>query len=188
MSTHSAFLLAHVVAGTLLIARSIVATEVRLALLAARTLPVLRTWTEFGLRAARSSPPLALAVLLTGLYLGAGGWWREPWFHVAAAAWILDAMLAVTIVQPAHGALMDVAARSHDPAISPDVDARRASRTWSIAVAVMSGTDLSMLYVMFEKPGYVAATLAVVGTTLVFAAIQAVRAARLPAATPPRSG
>ena len=155
MSPYSAVVLVHVTAATLLIGSATVAMYTRRAIVSATSLPVLRAWVEFGRRSSRANPALAFAVLASGVYLGSYGWWGQPWFYVAAAAWVLNTALAARVIRPMAGALGAAVGRATGDAIPPDIDAIRRSLVWPAAGAMMRASDLAMLYVMFTKPSLV---------------------------------
>lgn len=175
MSPYSLVVLVHVTAATLLIGSSTVGMYTRHAIAGARSLAVLRTWLEFGRRSSQANPVLALAVLGSGVYLGSYGWWQQSWFYVALAAWVLNTALAACAIRPTAGALAAAASRAVGDAISADVDVIRRSPVWPVAGATMRGTDLAMLYLMFNKPSLVESCVVVAGVAASFVVVALVR-------------
>jgi hypothetical protein len=167
VSLDTAILLAHVLAGVLLVGSSIFSTFIRRAIVTAPSVESLLLWLDFGRRATAANPLIALVLLASGLYLGSTGWWSQGWFYVAAGSWVVNAALAGLVLKPSAMALAQAAARVGHGPIRPDLDARRRSRAWELAAQTMRATDLGMLYVMYMKPS-VLESLLVIGA--VFAA------------------
>ena len=152
LSVYSIVLLVHIASGILLVSSALFAPLTRHAILRAPALDRLRDSLDFLRRSARANPAAAMALLATGLYLGSAGWWHQPWFFVALAAWIANLLLATFAVKPSVIALARAAAGAGNGPIGPDVDRLRRSRRWDVAEGLMRGNDLAMLYVMFVKP------------------------------------
>ncbi len=174
LSIYSVTLLVHVVAGTILIGGSLFAPLIHKSMVTADSLGALRMWVNLARKSASANPATALVILGTGLYLGSQNWWTQPWFYVASAAWLLDSLLAVLVINPAVAGL-GAAIGSREGAIDAKIDARRRSRTWELAGEVTRGSDLSMLYVMFVKPGLIESCVVVVVAIALFVAINAGR-------------
>lgn len=162
LSLYSLALLAHVTTATILTGHALLAPLIRRAVLSADSLAMLRAWLEFAQRAARANPIAAMILLATGVYLGSAGWWTQPWFYVALAAWLANSLLATLVIQKT-AARIGRAAGSRDGVIAPDVDHIRQSRAWHVADTVLASNDLAMIYVMFQKPGLLEACLVVMG-------------------------
>jgi len=152
LSLYSVVLLAHIAAGIVLVSSAVFAPLTRGAILRATSLERLRDWVTFLERSVRANPPAAMLLLASGLYMGATGWWSQPWFYVAVGAWVVNLLLATRAVKPSAIALARAAASAGDGQVGPDVDRLRHSRRWELGEGIMRGNDLAMLYVMFLKP------------------------------------
>jgi hypothetical protein len=174
LSFYAIALLAHVVAGTVLVGSTMFAPLVHRSILAADSFATLRMWLDLDRRASRANPPIAMVLLATGIYLGSAGFWSMAWFYVAVAAWVLNCALAIAVVDRTAAAVR-AAAGTREGAIDAKVDALRRSRTWGLAHEIMGGSDLAMLYVMFVKPGLAESIVVTVGAMLLFVAVGQVR-------------
>ena len=175
LNAYSLVLLFHVVAATLLIGSSMFEPLVRRSMALAGSVRELRLWLDLARRAARANPVAALAVLGTGLYLGSAGWWSQGWFYAALGLWLLNSVLAVTVVKRAAAALGGAAARANDGPIPGDLDSLRRSTAWTVAAETMRAVDLSMLYVMFVKPSAIESCLVAAATAIVFVGLALAR-------------
>lgn len=174
LSLYSIALLVHVTAGVVLIGSSLFAPITRRAILSTSSIEALRDWLDFARRSVRANPPAALALLLTGLYLGANGWWSQPWFFVAIAAWLVNVLLAVLVLQRRAMVLGQAAGRAATGPIDAAVDALRRAPSWDTAEDVMLANDLAMIYLMFIKPSLAESCL-VVGAGALYAGLRATR-------------
>lgn len=184
IDVYSVVLLAHVSAAIALVSSGLFAPLVRRALIAAPSMDGVRLWLDFGRRAARANPAVSLAVLATGIYLGSAGWWSQPWFFVAGATWLANALVATLVVKRAAAATAAAAARTQGGAVTPEVDALRRSRAWTFGMDVLLASDFSLLYLMFNKPGLIESLLVVDGAVGVAVAVRAVLGWRAAAAVP----
>lgn len=151
-SMYTLAVFAHIVAAMVLIGGGFVTPLLHSFICEAATLGELRTWLAFGRRASKANPVAALVLLGTGVYLGSFGWWTEPWFFVALAAWVLNAGLAAAVVGRTAGALGRAAAQGGSEPVPATVDALRRSRGWALAHHAMLANDLAILWVMLAKP------------------------------------
>lgn len=174
LSMYSIALLLHVTAGIMLISSSLFAPLTRRAILSASSIEALRGWLDFARRSVRANPPAALVLLLTGLYLGANGWWSQAWFLVAIAAWVVNVLLAVLVLQRRAMALGQAAGRAAAGPIDDAIDALRRTPSWDVAEDVMLANDLAMIYLMFIKPSLAESCL-VVGAGALYAGLRAAR-------------
>lgn len=165
VSLATAILLAHVVAGVLLVGSSIFSSFIRRALVTAPSVESLLMWLDFGRRATAANLPIALVLLASGIYLGSTGWWSQGWFYVAAGAWVVNATLAGLVLKRSAVALAKAAARVGRGPVGPDLEALRRSRAWELAEQTMRANDIGMLYVMYMKPS-VLESLLVIGAVL----------------------
>jgi len=186
LSLYSVLVFVHVASAMVLVGHSLGAPLVQVMMREARTLPALRAWLEFARRSARWNPPAALVLLFSGVYLGAStGWWRQGWFLVALAAWIVNAALAARVLKPAAAALGQAAALAGDGPVPDSLDRLRNGARWS-AARVMLANDLVILYVMIDKPSTAGCVLLVGLAQLSLAAVALAR--KHPALTVPGAG
>jgi hypothetical protein len=171
---YSLIVFVHVVAAVALFGSSFVAPLTLQQIRRARTIVDLRTWVEFERRSTKWNPAAAFVLLGTGIYLGSYGWWTQPWFFVSIASWILSSGLAGGIVGRTTGLLVQRIGTGVEAGVPADVDRLRWSRAWTAANAALVANDLTMLYVMFNKPALagslgllVVANAAAVGLALV---------------------
>ena len=187
LSLYSVVLLAHIAAGIVLVSSAVFAPLTRGAILRATSLERLRDWVTFLERSVRANPPAAMVLLASGLYMGATGWWSQPWFFVALGAWVANFVLATFVVRPAVAAVARAAASGEGP-VNAGVDRLRRSRRWEVGEGLMRGNDFAMLYVMFVKPsglesGLVVAAAAAVCVGLEWALTRRAGRAQVPGLT-----
>lgn len=155
---HFFILYVHIAAAMLLVGGTAAARLADRAVRAAADLCALRGALGAVGSAARLNPALAVALLLTGAVLGRG-WWDAPWFWVAVASWVVNAVLAARFAGPAHHALLLAAQRAGDGAVGADVDALRQRVAPALALDVMVGLDFGLLLLMVLKPSLAGALL-----------------------------
>ncbi len=152
LSIYPVLLFIHVLSAIVLMGSTLFAPLARGFVLGARTAADLRASLDLSRRAAKWNPLSAFVLLASGIYLGSWGWWSQPWFYVAIAAWVADSALAVAVLQRSEQAMAALAGRAADGLIAPEVDAMRRSRKWGLTHAAMFAGDLAILFVMFVKP------------------------------------
>lgn len=150
-SIHPLALLLHVAAAAVLVGGSLFAGFNRSAIRDADSLASLRRTLAFAERTGRVSPVAALLLLASGIYLGQDGLWRAPWFAFAAAAWVLDLLLAVLVVERSIKSV-GKAIETADGPVPPGVDALRWATQWDVAAHFLLASDLALLYVMLYRP------------------------------------
>ena len=176
---YSFILLVHVSAGMFLIGNAVVGRRLRQGILAATSPGALRTLLSVFTRAAHAGPPLAVVVLATSVDLGSYGAWAQPWFYVAIGLWVLQAALAARAIRPTARALAG-AVGAEDATIAPAVDVIRRLAAWAAAGAVMRGNDVSMLFLMLDKPPLVAAVTVVLCAATLSVLVEVARERRRP--------
>jgi hypothetical protein len=142
------------VAVAVLLARNTAAS--RLAernVLAAAELATLRGALSVLQQITRFNPLLAIALLLSGAYLGRQGMWATPWFAVAVAAWFANLALVVRYVVPNHKALGQAAGAAGDGPVVQAIDVLRKARAPARALDAMIGLDFGVLMLMVTRPG-----------------------------------
>ena len=86
-------------------------------------------------------------MLASGVYLtSAANFWTQGWVQVAVAFWVVNAVVAATIVKPAIGLLASRTAASPDGPVGQDLDALRRSPRWLFGGDVLMANDAAMLY------------------------------------------
>lgn len=161
LSGRSAILLLHITAGFLMVGSSMFSPLTRRAILSARTVDALRAWLDFAHRASRANPVVALTLLGTGIYLGAAGWWNQAWFYVALAAWVVNSVLSVAVIERSTNVLARAAGRSGAGPLEPELEEMRANPVWDVAEEIVRANDLAMIVVMVVKPSLVESCLIV---------------------------
>ena len=189
LSAYSIAILLHLAAATFLVGGSVFSLHVRRAILEASSVGALRAWLGFARRSSAANPIAALVLLGTGLYLGSRGWWAHPWFHVALAAWLVNAMLAGRVLKPASMAMgAAMAGAPADAPVDGQVDMLRRSPGWRVAGALMLASDMAMLFLMVQKPSLVESLAVVLGAVTIGGGFALVRARRSSPAGMPVSG
>ena len=156
LSPYLLVLFAHVVSAIALVGESIGSPLIQRQVRTARTAGELKTWVAFAQQATKFNGPIALVLLGSGVYLGSFGWWAQPWFYVAAGAWVVNAILGGGVIKRTAGAIAQAVATARDERVPAEADRLRQSPTWRLAHAVMLANDLALVYVMFGKPELVA--------------------------------
>lgn len=168
LSAYSLAILLHLAAATILIGGSVFSLHVRRAILEASSVGALRAWLGFARRSSSANPVAALVLLGTGISLGSRGWWAYPWFYVALAAWLANALLAGRVLRPAGMAMgAAMAGVPGDAPVEGQVDGLRRSPGWRVAGSVMLASDVAMLYVMVQKPSLTESLAVVLGAMTV---------------------
>lgn len=165
MSTYQAVLFTHVLAAILLVGNSFLAPVIRNLTSEAASAEALIRALDLERRTTRWNPPVALVLLASGVYLGSGGWWTEPWFHVSVLAWVANSLLASLVIRRVIGALRQSAAEVAGPGGQP-IDRLSGWRRWSLSLAFMMGNDVGVLYLMIGKPGWAGSMAVLVATNL----------------------
>lgn len=188
-SAYSLAILLHLAAAVILVGGSVFSLHVRRAILEASSVGALRGWLGFARRSSSANPVAALVLLGTGIYLGSRGWWAYPWFYVALAAWLANALLAGHVLKPAGMAMGAAMAGAPDDApVDGQVDMLRRSHGWRVAGALMLASDMAMLFLMVQKPSLVESLAVVLGAVTIGGGFALVRARRSSPAGMPVSG
>jgi hypothetical protein len=119
-------------------------------------------------------PASALVVLASGVYLASvANFWAQGWVQVSVAFWLVNSVVAGTVVKPAISRVAAQAAIAADGPLGQHLDALRWSPRWSIGADLITANDAAMLYVMTMKPGLAGSLLVVAATILFVAAARA---------------
>jgi hypothetical protein len=177
-------LFVHVVAATALVGHSLGTPIMRAVMRGAATLGELRTIVGVEARLARFNPLIALLLLVTGGYLGTAGWSHMEWFRLAVAGWVVNSVLALTVVKGRMQALGKAVAG--DGPVTREADALRQSTPLTVALQVMLANNLALLFLMMLKPPLLEAlgAFAVANVLLVGSALLPRRTARSAHAAP----
>lgn len=114
------------------------------------------------------APRFALVVVAAGLYLAfAGSWWGAGWPVVALVLFVLAGAVAGAVLDPHTSRLVDTLMAAPAGPVTPEARAAVTDHTLRRATGVMSGTDLAIVFLMTNKPGWtVSIVAAVVGVGL----------------------
>jgi uncharacterized membrane protein len=177
MSLYELTLFVHVAAAVALLSGSVVASPaVRAAVRRAQTTQEIRAYLAIGRPLLVLEPAAAIVVLVTGVYLtNVAGFWTLGWVQVSIAAWLVNAVLAATMVKPAIGRVAAAATASPDGDVGQHLGALRWSDRWSFAGDVLLVNDAAMLYLMTMKPDVAGALMLVVGANLAASGVRAAR-------------
>jgi uncharacterized membrane protein len=166
----------HVAAAVALLSGSVFASPaVRAAVRRARTTQEVRAYLAIGRPLLVLEPASALVVLASGVYLASvANFWAQGWVQVAVALWLVNSVVAGTVVKPAISRVAAQAATAVDGPLGQHLDALRWSPGWSFGGDLITANDAAMLYVMTMKPGLAGSLLVVAATILFVAAARAI--------------
>lgn len=189
MDLYTLIVLAHIAAAVSLLSGSVIASPgIRSAIRRARTVQEMRAYLGIGRPLLLLEPVSAAAVLASGAYLtSVANFWTQGWIQVAVAFWVVNAVVAATLVKPAIGRLTSRAAASPDGPVGQDLDTLRRSPRWHFGGDALMANDAAMLYLMTLKPELVGSLLAVAAANAVVAVARAslrVRPTRAAAGVP----
>ena len=168
----------HVAAAVALLSSSVIASPaVRAAIRRARTTQELRAYLAIGRPLLVVEPASAIVILATGVYLtSVASFWALGWVEVSLLAWLVNSIVAATMVKPVMSRIAAAAATSADVEVGQHLHALRWSDRWSIGSDVLLANDAATLFLMTVKPELAGALVVVVGANLL---VGGVRAARL---------
>jgi len=166
MNAYTMVLFLHVLAATTLVGGSMVAAPlVQVGARRARTRAELRTVLGLARPLGAVNPVSSLLVMLTGGYLTAlFHWWAMPWIQVAVGAWLMNVMVAASVVGPQMQRLGEAAATAGDGPVEGSTDVLRRSWRWTVGVRILIANDAAVLLLMTMKPGLAGALLAIAST------------------------
>ncbi len=144
----------------------------------AETTQALREWARVKLRTGQWAGRAAPVTLLTGLYLAfAGDWWGSGWIEVSLVLFILAGVGALGFLEPAAKRLVETTEGAPDGPIGVDLDTLRHDRRSHLVESYLLPGDLTIVFLMTNKPGFTGALIATA-----IAAIAGTALLRLPAA------
>lgn len=167
----------HVASAVALLGGSVIGSPgVRAAAQRARTTQEVRAYLSIGRPLLVLEPIAALAVLASGVYLtSAAGFWAVGWIQVAAVFWLVNAVIAGTLVKLAMSRLAAAADRAADGAVGPRLDTLRSSPAWGFGGDLLKANDAAMLYLMVLKPELIGSLVVIVAANLAVAAARVFR-------------
>jgi hypothetical protein len=186
-SVYTGVLFVHVVTAMTLVGSTLMSPFLKAALLDARSVAELKALAGYANRSMKWKPLMALVLVASGVYLGSVGWWAQPWFYAALAAWFANMALGGGVIRRSATALGAAVSQAPEGAIDAGVDALRRAKAWSLGTALMMANDLATLYLMFTKPELVGSIVLLVGANAVALAVAhgtSLRNARRPTLSP----
>ncbi len=180
MHVYDAMLFVHIL-GVVMLFGAITLTQVGVTRLGrAATIEEMRLWVGMTQIAGRMFPISFVLILVGGLYMAGDRWsFGDPWIVVALASLVVlgalgGGVLGRTLEAVGRSLADDGSAR---PAASPDFGARL-SASLRPPMMALAGVAIGVLWLMTNKPGWVASIAVVAGLGLVGAALGALMARR----------
>ena len=177
MGLYELIVFVHVAAAVALLSSSVVASPgIRAAVRRASTTQEMRAYLALGRPLLVLEPVSALVVLVSGIYLtSVANFWTQGWVQVAAGFWLVNAVVAGTLVKPAIQVIDAKAATAVDGPVGQQLDELRRSSRWVFGGDLLMADDAAMLYVMTMKPALTPSLLVVAAAILFVAAVRAAR-------------
>lgn len=174
----------HIVFAIALVGGSVWAHVTASLLPRAGSIEGIRSHVRFLAAISKSGGPLAMLVLIPGLYMAfSGGHWGAGWPGVALVLFAATGGLAFRVLEPGVQRVQAVLDETPDGPITPEVGAKLANPKLTMATWLMAGMDLAIVYLMTNKPGLVGSV--VVGVLGIAAgAVVGMRETRAHAAPP----
>lgn len=122
----------------------------------ARSVDSLRSWLEASAIGSKAVAVAAAVTLIAGVYLGFdGGWWGDGWLTVALVLFVAAGALAAQVMDRGIGRMLEIAADFPDGPMTPELGRQLAQPAMALAGPTMVGIDLSILFLMTNKPGWI---------------------------------
>ena len=181
-------LFVHVVLAIALVGGSVWAHVTAVLIPKASTVEGLRSHVRFLYVISKSGLPIALGVLIPGIYMAfAGGHWGAGWPGVSLILFALAGVGAGAVLDPAVTKMQATLGETPDGPVTPALGAKLANPKVTFATWVMTGADLAIIFLMTNKPGWTG-SIVVGGVCLALGAAMGIRenrhAAAAAAATP----
>lgn len=161
MSVYSVLVFFHVVGAIVLVGGSLFAPLLGAAVRRTTSVTSLREWAAYLQRLSVVSGPAALVTFGTGLYLAfAGDWWGSGWLDVSLGLFVIAAILALGVIDPAMRRLLAAATDATDGPVDATLDVKRRDPRAAIAEWMLLGTDVAIVFLMTNKPGFAGAGVA----------------------------
>ena len=182
MDAYHVVLFGHIVGATLLVSYGFVMQMLTAGVRRTRTVDGLRTWLSIMAGYAKAGPVAAVVVLLSGLYMTFDAFsFREGWIVVSLALFVLAGAIAGGVLNKHLAAVLEKAQAAPDGPAPAELVAEATSPRAANFESVMAGLDLSIIFMMTNKPGW-GASLMVALAGQVFAALLIARRMRSKAA------
>lgn len=168
MTLYGFVLFIHVVFAIMLVGGSAFAHVTVVLARRARTVDGLRSHVAWLHALGKSAGPLAMGVLAAGLYLAfAGDLWGSGWPVVSLVLFALAGATAMGVIDPRVTSYLDLLEDEADGPVTPQLRASLGDRTLTLAAWTLTGTDLAIVFLMTNKPGWGGSlAVAAVGVTL----------------------
>jgi hypothetical protein len=158
---YAAILFVHIVSAILVVGSTLFAPLVGAGVQRSATVQSLREWANLlrtmGQWAGRAAP----VTFLAGLYLAfAGDWWGSGWLEVSLLLFALAGVGALGFLDPAAGRLVEAAEAAPDGPISAELDELRHGRRTQVVESFLLPGDLTIVFLMTNKPGFVGSLVA----------------------------
>lgn len=166
MKIYSLVVFIHIVAATLLVGASLLAAPaIGAAIRRAGTTQEIRALLRLGRPLGTLNPLSAFIVLASGVFLAAATrFWMFAWVQVAVLFWLVNAVIAASLVKPPMQALADSVMAGPDGPVDARTDALRRSKRWSFGGDVLMANDVAMVFLMTVRPGLAGSLAAVIVT------------------------
>jgi hypothetical protein len=172
MSWYTGVVFVHVVTAILLVGSTLLAPFMAASVRRADTVQRLRDAADLFQSISKAVGRAAPVTLLSGLYLAfAGDWWGSGWVEVSLALFALAGVGAFGVLDPWTARLVAAAEAAPDGPVGAELDAVRRERRPAAIEAFLLPGDLTIVFLMTNKPGFAGALAAVgiavlVGTVL----------------------
>lgn len=184
MTLYGFALFIHVVLAITLVGGSAFAHVTVVLARRARTVDGLRAHVGWLHALGKASGPLAMGVLVAGVYLAfAGDLWGSGWPVVSLVLFALAGATAMGVIDPRVTTYRDLLEEEPDGPIAPQLQASLGDRTLTMAAWTLTGIDLAIVFLMTNKPGW-GGSLAVAAVGVALGAALGMREVQRAAAPP----
>src|SRR5262249_14999093 len=152
MNPHALVLFVHILSAVVLLGSGLWLPTLRDSIRRAPDLKSMREPLSVLARVSRANPVAALAILVTGLWMGSAGWFGSAWLPVALVVYVVSAVLAVGVVERGGKAMGKLAAMSGEGPVPAALDAMRWSPRWELAGNGLLMMGPLQLFLMICKP------------------------------------
>jgi uncharacterized membrane protein len=162
MTVYSVLVFVHVLAAISLVGSSLFGPLLGLAIRRTGTVSSLREWAGYLKRIGDVVGPAAALTLATGLYLGfSGEWWGQGWLEVSLVLFVLAGVGAIGVLDPMAKRLVAAADEAPDGPVPAELDRQRHDPRAAAVESMMLATDVAIVFLMTNKPGFTGSLLAV---------------------------
>jgi hypothetical protein len=186
VSVYAVVVFVHVVSAIALVGSTLFDPLFGAGVRRARTTQGLREWARVLLTTGQWAGRAAPVTFLTGLYLAfAGDWWGSGWLEVSLILFVLAGVGALGFLEPAAKRLVAAADAAPDGPVGADLEALRHDRRTTVVESFLLPGDLTIVFLMTNKPGFTGAFTAMAVAALAGAVLLALHHApqrqRMPA-------